>query len=83
VVINPFVTGQNATVTVSNGTAAVTFYGKPGLTYVTQRSTNLVNWVSIATNTVSSSGVINVTDNFSDLGGNIPISAYYQLGWSP
>jgi hypothetical protein len=83
VVINPFVTGQNTTVSVSNGTATVTFYGKPGLTYVTQRSTNLVNWVSIATNTVSSSGVINVTDNFSDLGGNIPISAYYQLGWSP
>jgi len=82
VVINPFVTGQNATVTVSNGTATVTFYGKPGLTYVTQRSTNLVNWVSIATNTVSSSGVINVTDTFLDLGGP-PAAAYYRLGWSP
>jgi hypothetical protein len=36
----------------------------------------------IATNTVSSSGVINVTDTFSDLGGP-PASAYYRLGWSP
>jgi hypothetical protein len=42
-----------------------------------------VNWVSIATNTVPTNGVINVTDNFSDLGGNIPISAFYRLGWSP
>jgi hypothetical protein len=82
VVINPFVTGQNATVTVSNGTATVTFYGKPGLTYVTQRSTDLVNWVTIATTTVSSSGVITVTDTFGDLGGP-PASAYYRLGWSP
>jgi hypothetical protein len=83
VVINPFVTGQNATVTVSNDMAIVKFYGIPTYIYVTQRSTNLVNWVSIATNTVPTNGVINVTDNFSDLGGNIPISAFYRLGWSP
>jgi hypothetical protein len=69
-------------VTVSNGTAAVTFYGKPGLTYVTQRSTNLVDWVTIATTTVTASGVITVTDTFGDL-GEVPTSAYYRLGWSP
>jgi hypothetical protein len=84
VVINPFVTGQlTGSITVSGSSVTVTNYGIPTFTYVTQRSTNLVNWVSIATNTVPTNGVINVTDNFSDLGGNIPISAFYRLGWSP
>jgi hypothetical protein len=84
VVINPFVSGQQSgAVTIVGSSVTVTNYGIPTFTYVTQRSTNLVNWVSIATNTVSTNGVINVTDNFSDLGGNIPISAYYRLGWAP
>ena len=83
VVINPFVTGQlTGSITVSGSSVTVTNYGIPTFTYVTQRSTNLVNWVSIATNTVSSNGVITVTDTFSDLGGP-PASAYYRLGWSP
>jgi hypothetical protein len=83
VVINPFVTGQlTGSITVSGSSVTVTNYGIPTFTYVTQRSTNLVNWVSIATNTVSSNGVINVTDTFGDLGGP-PASAYYRLGWSP
>ncbi|HAO78392.1 MAG TPA: hypothetical protein DCQ92_05330 [Verrucomicrobia subdivision 3 bacterium] len=83
VVITPFVTGQlTGSITVSGSSVTVTNYGIPTFTYVTQRSTNLVNWVSIATNTVSSSGVINVTDNFSDLGVP-PASAYYRLGWAP
>src|ERR1019366_3212423 len=76
VVINPFVTGQlTGSITVSGSSVTVTDYGIPTFTYVTQRSTNLVNWVSIATNTVSSSGLINVTDTFGDLGGVPPASA--------
>jgi hypothetical protein len=83
VVINPFVSGQQSgAVTIVGSSVTVTNYGIPTFTYVTQRSTNLVNWVSIATNTVSSNGVINVTDTFGDLGGP-PASAYYRLGWSP
>src|ERR1019366_6768324 len=83
VVINPFVSGQQSgAVTIVGSSVTVTNYGIPTFTYVTQRSTNLVNWVSIATNTVLSSGVINVTDTFGDLGGP-PASAYYRLGWSP
>jgi hypothetical protein len=88
ITINPFVTGQQTAtaLTVSNGMVSTTFYGIPGLIYEVQRSTNLVvgiGWVNISTNTVGTNGVINVTDQFLDLGGNLPSSGYYRLGWHP
>jgi hypothetical protein len=86
IVVNPFVTGQQSGAFIVSGNSAnVTFYAIPGFVYVTQRATNLVSaaWVNISTNTVSANGLLSVTDNFGDLGGNIPASAYYRLGWSP
>jgi len=80
------VTGTNsiASITVGNPNT-LTAYGVPGFSYVTQRSTNLsVNvWTDIATNTAATNGLINVSDAFSDLGGNPPTSAFYRLLWHP
>ena len=77
----PFVSGQNASVTVSGSTATVEFAGIPGYKYEVERSTNLVNWVNILTTNTPSNGAFSVTDNFSDL-GTIPSSAYYRMSWN-
>ena len=53
--------------------------GNPGSSYITQRSTNLVNWVNISTNIATSSGAITISDSFSDLGGHQPPFAFYRL----
>jgi len=47
--------------------------------YITQRSTNLTDWVNIVTNGADGNGVINVADDFSDLGGNVPSPLFYRL----
>ena len=85
VVVNPFATGQQTAspLLVSNNMITTTFYGFPGLTYAVQRSTNLLDWVGIVTNTVGNNARINVADSFPDLGGQIPASAYYRLRWNP
>jgi len=85
IVINPFAaisTGQSSEASVSGGKATVSFYGIIGLTYEVQRSTNLVNWVTISINTVGPGGKITVTDRFTDLGAPPP-AAYYRLAWQP
>lgn len=53
----------------------------PGFTYLTQRSTNLAlgNWVSISTNIVPVSGVLQVIDSFNDFGGTAQNPAFYRL----
>ena len=38
------------------------FYGEPGTDYVVQGSTNLVNWLSLATNQVNGLGYVEFTD---------------------
>ena len=88
VVINPFVTGQQslAALILSNNSITATFYGIPDYVYEVQRSTNFsggLGWVDIATKTVGANGLIQVTDAFPDLGGQIPVSAYYRLKWNP
>jgi hypothetical protein len=86
ILIVPSVTGTNSFVSVAAGNpTALTAYGIPGYTYVTQRATNLATpvWVNIATNTAAANGMLNVTDHFSDLGGSQPPEAYYRLSWSP
>lgn len=88
VVVNPFVTGQQtlATLTLSNNTITTTFHGIPDYVYEVQRSTNFsggLGWLDIATKTVGANGLIQVTDAFPDLGGQIPASAYYRLKWNP
>jgi len=82
IMVNPFVTGQDPTLTVTGGTATVNFAGIPGYSYSVQRTTNLVDWVTIWTTNAPAKGVFDYTDNFSDL-GVIPSSAEYRLKWQP
>ena len=86
IVVDPFVSGQvisgqQTTNSITNTTFTVTYYGIPGYTYLLERSTNLTDWVDIATNTIGSGGVTNVIDNFGDIPGGHPSSAYYRVGW--
>ena len=45
-----------------NGMFTFRFYGEPGTSYVVQGSTNLVNWLPLATNQVSGFGYLEFTD---------------------
>jgi hypothetical protein len=65
------------------GVANLTFHGIPNYPYITERTTNLTDWVGISTNNAATNGVINVSDTFSDLGGVPPASAYYRLKYQP
>ena len=69
--------GGPQTITVSGGSATVKFAGIPGFSYLVQRSTNLVDWLTLFTTNVPSSGLYSFTDTFSDL-GTPPTSAYYR-----
>jgi len=57
----------------------LTAYGIPNYSYITQRSTNLIDWVDIVTNAAATNGAITISDYFGDLGSNAPGSAYYRL----
>jgi hypothetical protein len=70
--------GGGQAVTITGNSATVTFAGIPGYHYQVQRSTDLVNWVTIYTTYAPSNGVFQYTDNFSDLGGIAPPEAYYR-----
>ncbi|MEI7534622.1 MAG: Ig-like domain repeat protein, partial [Verrucomicrobiae bacterium] len=84
IAVNAYVTGTNSIVNITTGNPTTLIaYGVIGFSYITERSTNLTDWASIATNTVSTNGVIFVSDSFSDLGGNPPSSAYYRIKWQP
>jgi hypothetical protein len=66
------------------GTTSVTvnLFGVPGSPYVVERSIDLVTWVAIGASTASVSGLVQVTDDFDDLGTAVPPvppSAYYLL----
>jgi hypothetical protein len=78
------VTGQPTGIMVTGGNAVtVNFAGIPGYGYGVQRSTNLVDWTTIWTTNAPTGGVFNYTDNYGDLGGTAPSSAYYRLTWTP
>ena len=67
-------------ISVTGTTATIAYWGTPGDSYVIQRSTNLIAWVAIRTNTVPGSGAVTNSDTFSDLGPPpYPRSAYYRL----
>ena len=84
ITVNAYVTGTNSIVNITTGNpTTLKAYGIIGFSYITERSTNLTDWASIATNTVSTNGVISVSDSFSDLGGTPPSSAYYRIKWQP
>ena len=84
IAVNAYVTGTNSIVNITTGNpTTLKAYGVIGFSYITERSTNLTDWASIATNTVSTNGVISVSDSFSDLGGQQPGSAFYRIKWQP
>ncbi|MEK7686100.1 MAG: hypothetical protein AAB466_11825 [Verrucomicrobiota bacterium] len=49
----------------ANGMFAFRFYGEPGAYYRVQASTNLVNWLPLATNQISGLGYLEFTDTSS------------------
>lgn len=55
------------------------FTGAPGSIYVLQRSTNLMNWIDIRTNTAPAGGAFSDDDDFRDRGGVAPPAAYYRI----
>jgi len=79
----PFISGQNGTTVVTNGTASLKFFGIPNYRYGIQRSTNFTDWATIWITNAPVSGGFGFTDTFGDLGGNIPTSAFYRLEWNP
>ena len=77
------ITGQIKTITVTNGFASANFYGVLGWPYNIQRSTDLVNWVTVLTTNTPAGGLFQFTDTYSDLGGIAPTTAYYRMFWQP
>jgi hypothetical protein len=76
------VTGTNSIAKIVTGNpTTLTAYGVVNYTYITQRSTNMVNWVDVQTN-IATDGAITVTDCFSDLGSQAPAAAFYRLKWN-
>ena len=87
-------TGQtSANLNLAVGATSVTasFFGVPGYRYAVDRSTNLttgagLGWVPISTNTAPAGGLIQILDNFQDLGIPIPplpSQVYYRLRYNP
>ncbi len=84
ILVNTSITGTNSIASIVSGNpTTLTAYGIPFYSYITERSSNLTSWVSIATNAAAANGVITVLDNFADLGGTPPSTAYYRLKWHP
>ncbi len=59
---------------ITNGQFAFNYTADPGLTYVIQNSSNLVDWLPVATN-VASSNPVRFTDSFIS-----SISRFYRVG---
>jgi hypothetical protein len=88
--VNNTVVGQSKvllSLTGSNVTA--NFFGIPGFSYIVDRSTNLITgegFVPISTNTAPTNGLIQVLDDFQDLGIPIPPAppqVFYRLRYNP
>ncbi len=70
-VVSAVGTAQN--LTVSGGSVTVHCAGIPGYPYLIQRSTNLVNWTTLASTNAPSAGLFDFTDTSPP-----PSSAYYR-----
>ncbi len=79
----------NVALVVSRANITANFVGVPALQYTVERSTNLtqgLGWVPISTNTGPATGLIQITDDFHDLGipiPPVPASAFYRLRDNP
>jgi len=67
---------------VNGNSVTLHFAGSAGSTYYLERSTNLSLWLTIATNIMPPSRVLDYPDDFHDL-TEPPSSAFYRLRWSP
>jgi hypothetical protein len=75
-VVNP-VSVSNSVPILANNQFTFSYNANPGLTYIVQKSSNLVNWVSLSTN-VASASPVQVSDSF------VPAnSLYYRVGLAP
>jgi hypothetical protein len=83
---NNNIVGQtNVNLIVSSTNVTANFFGVPGFRYTVDRSTNLtqgLGWVPISTNTAPTNGLMQVVDNFLDL-GIMPSNAFYRLRYNP
>ena len=75
-------TALATSITVSNGAVRATFPGEPGNSYELHRTLNLLSWAVVAKTNPSSPGLVQIVDDFSDLGSQPP-QAYYRLEWTP
>jgi hypothetical protein len=84
VVVNvvPALPGQTQSITRPGATAQVSFAGSVGYPYAVQRSTNLTDWSTLLLTNMPPSGLLQFTDDFSDLGGP-PSAAFYRLRYVP
>ena len=87
---NNNIIGQtNVNLNVSSTNVTANFFGVPGYQYTVDRSTNLtqgLGWVPISTNTAPANGLIQVVDDFQDLGipiPPVPSSVFYRLRYNP
>ena len=69
-------------ITVANGEVTATFPGEPENVYELHRSLNLLSWNVVATTNPPSPGLVQVVDDFGDLGSQPP-QAYHRLRWTP
>jgi phosphatidylinositol-3-phosphatase len=90
IIMNNNVVGQsNVRLTVGSSSVTANFFGVPGFMYIVDRSTNLTageGWVPISTNTAPTNGLIQIQDNFLDLGipiPPVPSPVYYRLQYNP
>ena len=90
IIMNNNVVGQsNVKLAISSTNVTANFFGVPGFVYIVDRSTNLMSgagWVPISTNTAPANGLIQVLDNFQDLGVPIPPApspVFYRLRYDP
>ena len=78
-------TGANSISGITLGrTNLIKAQGMPSYNYILERATNLTPavWSEVSTNAAATTnGVINAIDDFNDLGGVPPASAYYRLKW--
>ncbi len=72
-------TGTAQSITVSGGTATVSFAGIPGYAYAIQRSIdNLATWQTVRTTNAPPAGLFSFMDDFQGFGVP-PASAFYRL----
>jgi len=73
------VPGSGVSCAFSGSSATVVFSGSPNYLYEVQRSTNLMNWVTLESTNIPASGEFQFDDLFSDLAGKPPAAAFYRL----